>query len=73
MYYLEHDPPHLHAEYQGMVATFDFSGKLLNGNFRSPTASKLVKKWIKNHEMDLIDNWNRAGKHEPLKLIEPLL
>ncbi len=28
MYYDEHNPPHLHAEYQGTKAVFDFQGNM---------------------------------------------
>jgi len=73
MYYLEHDPPHIHAEYQGMLATFDFQGRIMKGNLRSPTAVKLIKKWITTHETELSENWHLAIDHQPLKYIEPLL
>jgi hypothetical protein len=38
MFYRDHNPPHFHAEYQGQNATFDFGGKLLEGEIDSRTA-----------------------------------
>ena len=29
MYYDEHNPPHFHASYQGIQATFDMDGNIL--------------------------------------------
>lgn len=29
MYYDDHDPPHFHALYEGMEATFDFEGNVI--------------------------------------------
>ena len=39
MFYRDHNPPHFHAEYQGQSATFDFDGKLLEGEIDSRTAN----------------------------------
>ena len=45
MYYDDHDPPHFHAEYQGMKAVFDFRGNILQGDLKSRTATRLVREW----------------------------
>ncbi|MGH7798185.1 MAG: DUF4160 domain-containing protein [Candidatus Binatia bacterium] len=42
MFYRDHNPPHFHAEYQGQNATFDFDGKLLEGEIDSRTAKSLI-------------------------------
>ena len=31
----EHNPPHFHAEYQGVKAVFDFDGNLLRGDMHN--------------------------------------
>jgi hypothetical protein len=36
LYYDDHDPPHIHVEYQGNDAKVDFEGKVLKGNLGSP-------------------------------------
>ncbi len=33
MYFDDHNPPHLHAEYQGEKAVFDFRGKYSGGRY----------------------------------------
>jgi Domain of unknown function (DUF4160) len=35
MYYDDHPPPHIHAEYQGNKAKIDFAGNVLLGDLRS--------------------------------------
>jgi hypothetical protein len=45
MFYRDHNPPHFHAEYQGQNATFDFDGKLLEGEIDSRTTKSLIRKW----------------------------
>ncbi len=42
MFYDEHDPPHIHVEYQGYKAMLDFAGNILKGDLKSRTAVKLV-------------------------------
>lgn len=41
MYFLDHNPPHFHAEYQGMVAEFNiYTLEIIVGNF--PVRVKLL-------------------------------
>ena len=72
MFYDEHNPPHLHAEYQGNSAVFDFKGNMLKGDLLSKTAVKLVREWIDLHTAELQDDWNAARNDSELKKIEPL-
>ena len=46
MFYDEHNPPHIHVEYQGMKALLDFHGNILRGELGSKTALRLVREWI---------------------------
>ena len=32
MFFDEHNPPHIHAEYQGQKAVFDLNGNVARGN-----------------------------------------
>ncbi|HQO35136.1 MAG TPA: DUF4160 domain-containing protein, partial [bacterium] len=43
MYYDEHNPPHLHAEYQGRKILLDFRGNVIRGDLGSRTALRLVR------------------------------
>jgi hypothetical protein len=72
MFYRDHNPPHFHAEYQGQNATFDFGGKLLEGEIESRTAKDLIKKWARRHETELNKNWEHMRQKRPFTRIEPL-
>jgi len=64
MFYRDHNPPHFHAEYQGQNATFDFDGKLLEGEIESRTARR--------HKTELNKNWEHMRQKRPFTRIEPL-
>jgi hypothetical protein len=72
MYYDEHNPPHLHGEYQGKRAVLDFRGNILKGDLGSKTALRLIREWIDLHENELYHNWERARAGEEIKPIDPL-
>jgi hypothetical protein len=72
MFYDEHNPPHLHAEYHGRKALFDFSGNIMQGNLDSKTATKLVREWIDQHYMELERNWEQSKAGKQLRSIKPL-
>ncbi|MFH1008644.1 MAG: DUF4160 domain-containing protein [Candidatus Latescibacterota bacterium] len=57
MFYDDHTPPHLHAEYQGKKAVFDFHENILKGDIASRTATKLVREWIDVHYGELEVDW----------------
>lgn len=60
MYYDEHNPPHMHVEYQSKKAVLDFRGNILLGDLASKTALRLVREWIDLHEDELNHNWDSA-------------
>ena len=72
MYFMDHNPPHFHAEYQGhkaeyCIKTLDIiSGKL------PPRAHALVLEWASQYKNELLNNWEKAAKPEPLSKINPL-
>lgn len=72
MYFDDHPPPHFHARYgeheaQVAIAT----GEVIHGSLPR-SASKLVKEWAALHRDELLDDWQRAERAEPLVSIEPL-
>ena len=73
MYYDEHNPPHLHAEYQGRKVLVDFRGKIMKGDLRSGTALRLVRDWIDLHVDELNENWELARGGKDIKQIAPLV
>ena len=72
MFFREHNPPHIHAEYQGSKAVFDLSGNVTHGTLGSRTAMRLVREWIDLHESELREDWKLAQTGKELKGIAPL-
>ncbi len=53
MFFEDHNPPHIHVEYSGKKAVFDFYGNVIKGELSSRTATKLVREWIDLHIVEL--------------------
>ena len=69
MYFDDHAPPHIHAEYQGHTALIAIAnGELINGHLPSK-AARLVKEWCLDHQSELMTNWERAVNLLPLERI----
>ncbi len=73
MYWNEgaHARPHFHARYAGQVASIDFAGAVIAGSLPSRAIS-LVTEWTALHHDELLANWERARREEPLEQIESL-
>ena len=55
-----HKLPHIHADFQGQVATYSIpDGSLLAGEI-PPNKHKLVVAWIEIHKEDLLADWELA-------------
>ena len=72
IFYADHNPPHIHVEYQGRRALLDFRGNILRGDLQSRTALKLVREWIDLRYEELLENWELARQLKEIKPIEPL-
>jgi len=72
MFFDDHNPPHLHAEYQGEKAVFDFRGNILAGDISSRTAVRLIREWIDLHQFELVQNWNNMQQGTGFEKIPPL-
>jgi hypothetical protein len=72
MYYDDHNPAHIHVEYQGNKVLLDFRGNILKGDLQSRTALRLVRDWIDLRYDELIEDWELARKGEEMKKIPPL-
>jgi len=63
MFFLDdkkHHMPHIHAEYQGKVATYSIlDGSLLAGELPA-NKHKLVVAWVEIHREDLFADWELA-------------
>jgi len=72
MYWDDHNPPHLHAEYSGQEALMAIgTGAVIAGRLPA-RALGLVTEWTTLHREELLDLWQRAQDLQPLGKIEPL-
>ena len=70
MWHDDHPPAHIHAEYQGFEALVAVqTGEVLQGELPRKVAA-IVKEWCITHQADLLDNWDRAQRFEPLNRIQ---
>lgn len=71
-YWEDHLPAHFHAKYSGDEAMVDIcTGNVLGGSLPRRALS-LVNEWRTMHVDDLLENWERARRREPLAYIDPL-
>src|SRR5215471_17260575 len=73
MYWNERDHPvvHFHAYHAGRRASVSVDGTLLAGSLE-PRAAQFVREWAVLRRKEIMDNWERARKNEPLLVIPPL-
>lgn len=73
MYWNEgaHARPHFHARYAGQAASVDFAGGVIAGALPR-RALALVSEWSALHLNELLANWERARREDPLEPIDPL-
>jgi hypothetical protein len=72
MFYDDHEPAHVHVEYQGRKAKIDLDGNILKGSLGSKTAVRLVREWLSLRTEQLQRDWELAMQGEPLEKIAPL-
>ena len=72
MYYRGHELPHFHAEFRGEQGKYSFDGELIAGGIRSASAERRIRCWAALHDGELLTNWKRMNRGEPLKSIAPL-
>jgi hypothetical protein len=72
MFFDEHNPPHLHAEYAGHKVLMDFKGSIIRGDLQSKVALRLVREWIDLHAAELQENWELARSGKIVRKIDPL-
>jgi len=72
MFYDEHNPPHFHARYGEHVCCIDIHTLAVIQGGLPPRALGLVVEWAILHQSELLDNWSRIERQEPLGKITPL-
>jgi hypothetical protein len=72
MYWQDHLPPHFHAIYAESEAQVRVNdGTVMAGSLPN-TAARLVAEWAALHREELLANWERAQRPDPLMPIEGL-
>jgi hypothetical protein len=72
MFYNDHSPPHFHVRYGEQKAIVAISSlSLLRGEL-SPRVFGMVVEWASLHQTELLENWELARQHAPLRKIAPL-
>jgi len=66
MYHDDHNPPHIHVEYQGHEALLIISNAGILAGSLPNKAHKIVKEWMQVHQEELQNDWQRAVRLEPL-------
>jgi hypothetical protein len=72
MYFQDHNPPHFHAEYQGMKAEYSIETLEVLAGKIPVRAHSMVLEWASIHRIELLDNWKRAKEPSQLKKVQPL-
>jgi hypothetical protein len=71
MFFNEHGLPHFHAVYGEYKITVKIESSNVRGEF-PPRALRLVLEWAQLHKPELLDDWERARRRQPLERIPPL-
>jgi hypothetical protein len=70
--FLDHNPPHIHAIYNGNKAAYEInSGQIMAGKM-SNRADKLIREWISLRQQELKVVWDLAKVGKQVFPITPL-
>lgn len=69
--FLDHNPPHFHADYQGDKVTIEIENGKVKGEI-SERALRLILEWLDLHRDEIKTAWNQAANGEEPNKIEPL-
>lgn len=72
MFYRDYDPPHFRARYNQYRANIAIRTLEVLDGFLPPRVLGLVVEWASLHQTELLENWERARRHEELLKIAPL-
>jgi len=72
MFWTDHDPPRIHAEYGEFRALIDISSLGVIGGALPPRALGLTVEWATLHQAELRELWLLAPAAQPLHRLDPL-
>ena len=71
MLYDDHPRPHFHAEYGEYKISVEINTGVVEGRFPR-RALNAVMDWHELHRDELLEDWQLAEQHQPLRKIPPL-
>jgi hypothetical protein len=72
LFWNDHDPPHVHAEYGGSAAIIGISTFAVIDGDLPPRALGLTVEWATLRRTELLELWARAKLSLPLRRLDPL-
>ena len=73
IFYRDHNTPHFHAVYADFEGIIDIEKNEIIDGYLPPRVLGLVTEWTALHQIELMDNRERARQQESLKDIAPLV
>lgn len=71
MNFTDHAPAHFHAWYNEYKAIISIKDGIVKGEMPG-RALKMILEWLEQHQEELMENWEKAQKGDPLEKIAPL-
>jgi len=71
MNFKDHTPPHFHVWYGDYKITITIQEGIVTGKMPQ-RALKMIFEWLELHKKELLQEWEKAQKGEPLSQITPL-
>lgn len=72
MYYQDHAPAHFHAYYGEHSAVVEIETLRVREGHLPRRALGLVVEWVIEHREELLEDWQLAQAHQPLRRVAPL-
>lgn len=72
MYFMDHDPPHFHAEYAEHKCKIEIESLSIIAGNMPPRSLGLIIEWAALHKVELKENWLLMKAGKKLKKIKPL-
>ena len=71
MNFSDRQPPHFHAWYGDYKVIVNIKDGIVKGEMPG-RALRMILEWLEEHRAELMNNWEKSQKGEPLDKIEPL-
>ena len=71
MNFTDHAPAHFHAWYNEYKVIVSIKDSIVKGEMPG-RALKMILEWLEQHREELMKNWEKAQKGDPLDKIYPL-